>query len=73
MPAQQGGWGDNQGHARQVGQLGGEAGEDHLLPARRPGLLGLVLVEPQLLPEQDDLDGLVVVAAPEGVEQVEQE
>ena len=73
MAAQQGGRGKNQGHARQVGQLGSQAGEDHLLPARRPGLLGLALVEAQLLAEEDELQRLVVVTTRKGVGKVEEE
>ncbi len=73
MPAQQGGGREDQADARQVGQLNGQGGEDDLLPARRPGLLGLAFVEAQLLPEQDELQRLVVVAAGEGVGEVEEE
>ena len=73
MPAEQGGGREDQADPREVGQPGGQARQEHLLPARGPRLRRVALVEAQLLPEQDELQRLVVAAAGEGADEVEEE
>src|SRR5207248_386773 len=73
MPAQEGGRREDQADARGVGRPGGQARQDGLLPARGAWLLRLALIEAQLLAQREDLQRLVMAAAREDVDQVEEE